>query len=169
LWHWLAETLLLLVFVGSVLNQLPIRRWERLVLRFDPWALLPYWSFFAPNPGHTGTHLIFRDREEAGWSPWTDIAVPGSNGWRWVWNPGRFERKALQDMLAGLARTARALDEPTALQLTACHLALMTWVDTQPDLLGSSTHRQFAVIQTQGHGPNRSTRPVFVSKPYKRD
>jgi hypothetical protein len=140
-----------------------------LVSRLDRFTVLPYWSFFAPNPGYTGTHLIYRDGDESNWTGWMDIPLPESSTWRWLWNPGRFERKAVQDLFGGLARSARDVQEPIALELTSCHLGFLTWVDAQPRLLSQSIFRQFAVVETQGHGRGRSTRPIFVSRAYRLD
>lgn len=154
------------VFAGSVLNQLPFRRWQRFVARFDRWTFLPYWAFFAPDPGFAGTHLVYRDQTDDGWTPWSELRIPGPSRWQWAWNPGRFERKALQDLLNGLVRTAAEVKDPVALELTACHLGLLIWVDAQPRLDARSTHRQFAVLQAVGHGTARSLRPVVVSRAY---
>jgi hypothetical protein len=56
------------VFAASVLNQLPLRWWEILVARYDRWTFLPFWAFFAPNPGYAGTHLVFRDHDALEWT-----------------------------------------------------------------------------------------------------
>lgn len=156
------------MFVASIVNQFPIRRWQRWVSRWDQFTVLPHWTFFAPNPGYTGTHLVYRDRDDHGWSSWTDVPLPGPSGWRGLWNPGRFERKAVQDLFGGLARSVRHIQDPRVLELTTCHLALLTWVDAQPALVASPTARQFAIVETMGHGANRSVRPVFVSRVFGR-
>lgn len=154
------------VFAASVLNQFPIRSWQVLVARFDRWTFLPFWAFFAPNPGYAGTHLVFRDRDSVSWTDWKEMKLPNSNGWRWLWNPGRYELKALQDFLNGLARTAAEVRDPIALELTSCHLGLLTWVMAQPHLSVNSKCRQFVLLQTTGHGPKRLLRPVFVSREF---
>jgi hypothetical protein len=156
------------VFAASVLNQLSIRRWDVLVAQYDKWSFLPFWSFFAPNPGYAGTHLVFRDRHAAGWTSWTELELPDTTGWRWLWNPGRFERKALQDLLNGFARAAEELRDPVALEFTTCHVSLLTWVDAQPPLCDGGSHRQFALLQAVGHGEMRTLEPVVVSREYER-
>lgn len=154
------------IFAASVVNQLAIRRWAIYVARFDRWTFLPFWAFFAPDPAFAGIHFVFRDRVVAEWTGWMEIKLPGSNGWRWLWNPGRHERKALHDMLNGLAYTAAEVKDPSTLALSSCHLGLLAWVMTQPPLDAGSQCRQFALVQSVGHGPTRVLRPVFISKEF---
>jgi hypothetical protein len=94
------------------------------------------------------------------------LRLPDSDGWCWLWNPGRYERKALQDLLNGLARTANEVRDPRALELTSCHLGLLSWVLAQPQLTVGSRRRQFVLLQTIGHGAERSLRPVFMSREF---
>jgi hypothetical protein len=156
------------VFAASVLNQFHSLWWRRIVARYDRFVLLPFWAFFAPNPGFAGVHLVYRDRTPTGLSAWSEILLPSTTRWRWLWNPARFERKALQDYLNGLARNAAQLQQTRALELTDSYLALLAWVEAQPRILGGATHRQFALLQTVGHGTGRLVRPVFLSREHPR-
>lgn len=152
------------VFAGSVLNQFHFPWWERIVTRFDRFVFLPCWAFFAPNPGFAGVHLVYRDRTAAGLSEWSEIPLPSTAPWRWLWNPARYERKALQDYLSGLTRNAAQLRQARTLELTDAYVALLAWVEAQPRALPGTTHRQFAIFQTVGHGPRRELRPTFLSR-----
>jgi hypothetical protein len=154
------------VFAASILNQFHFRWWASRVARWDYLTFLPFWAFFAPNPGYAATHLVFRDRDGDGWTGWTEILIPDTTGWRWFWNPGRFERKAIQDLFNGLVRASKDLNNPAALELTTCYLALLTWVQAQPKLRPGVTHRQFTVLQAIGHGPSRSLQAVVLSREY---
>lgn len=162
----LTACILAVVFVASVLNQLPLQRWSALVGRYDRWTFLPFWAFFAPNPGYAGTHLVFRDRTAAGWTAWAELEVPDAGRYRWLWNPGRFERKALQDLFNGLARSAKEMEHPAALEVTLCYLGLLAWVQAQPKVNSASDTRQFALLQAVGHGQGRSLQAVIVSREY---
>jgi hypothetical protein len=164
--EWLTAVVFGLVFVASVVNQFGIRRWAICVARLDRWTFLPFWAFFAPDPAYAGIHVLFRDRDGAEWTDWAELKLPGSDGWRWFWNPGRHERKALHDLLNGLSYTAVEVKAPAALALSSCHLGILAWVVSQPRLdLGSQT-RQFALVQAVGHGPERELQPVFVSSEF---
>jgi hypothetical protein len=162
----LTELILGTVFVASILNQLQFHWWERVTARLDKMVFLPRWAFFAPNPAYAGVHLVYRDRGVTGLSAWEEILLPSTTGWRWVWNPARYERKALRDLLGGLARSAQVLDarDRMAIEITNPYIILLTWVEAQPKTLPDATHRQFAILQTTGYGAARTVRPVFVSR-----
>jgi hypothetical protein len=165
----LTAAILGVIFAGSILNQFHWPLWTRLVARWDYFTFLPFWAFFAPNPGYAATHLVFRDRDADGWTEWTEIQIPDTTGWRWIWNPGRFERKAIQDLFNGLVRASKEVASPAALELTICYLALLSWVQAQPRLRAGATHRQFTVLQAIGHGPSRSLQAVVLSREYLLD
>jgi len=166
--HVVTALILGAVFGGSVLNQFHLPWWQRIVARFDRIVFLPYWAFFAPNPGFAGVHLVFRDRTPAGLGEWSEIPLPSTTAWRWLWNPGRYERKALQDYLSGLTRYAAQLRQARTLELTDAYVAVLAWVEAQPRTAPDATHRQFAILQTVGHRPSRELRPVFLSREHPR-
>ncbi len=155
-----------LVFVGSVLNQGSFSWWEALVARYDRWTFLPYWAFFAPNPGYAGIHLIYRDRASEGYSAWQELVLPESGRWRWLWHPERFQHKALHDLFNGLHRTLLRFKNPSALELTTSNLALLSWAMAQPALKPQPITRQFSLIETTGFGEARRLRPLFISREY---
>lgn len=163
MWTAVVTTFLGAVFIGSVLNQLGIPRWEQLVARFDPTMVLPYWGFFAPNPGHTGNHLVYRDGEPGSWGPWREVPIPPRPRRQWLWNPARFEQKALLDLMNGFARTQASYRKAGALQLSLAYLALLTWVMSQPRTDSVARARQFAVVTTTGHGAARELQVVLLS------
>jgi hypothetical protein len=162
-------SILAAVFLASVLNQLPIRAWQRLVAQWDPWTFLPFWGFFGPNPAYAGVHFIYRDRHESDWTRWNEIVLPSSTGWRWLWNPTRHERKALHDLLNGLALAVRDLNDPDKVLLSKCHLALLCCVVDQPAIAGSRQTRQFALVETVGHGSARQATAVYISREFSLD
>ncbi len=161
-------TLLILgaVFVASVINQLPIRAWHVLVARFDRSTFLPFWGFFGPKPAYAGIHVVYRDRGASGWSGWTEIDIPPTDGWRWIWNPARHERKALHDLVNGLAFLIAEAQNDTQIVLSNCHLALVSWVVAQPHVAPDAHCRQFALVEATGHGAARQIRPVFTSETF---
>ena len=159
---WLLATILL----ASVLNQLPIRSWQRIVARYDPWTLLPFWGFFGPKPAYAGVHLIFRDRRNSHWTAWQEVAIPASNGWRWLWNPARHERKALFDLVNCLALAAQDIGDPDKVVLTKGHLGLLSCVIAQPRVHDDVSGCQFALVEAVGHAPRRTVRPVYISREF---
>lgn len=162
-------SVLALVFFGSVFNQLPVIAWHTLIARLDPSGFLPYYGFFGPKPAFAGVHIVYRDKDPSCWSCWAEIDVPPTNGWRWIWNPARHERKALHDLVNGLAFLIAESRGQTPIVLSNCHLALVAWVLAQPRILAASQFRQFALVEATGHGAQRKVQPVFTSEIFSID
>jgi hypothetical protein len=168
MWAAVATAVLGLVFIGSIVNQLQLPRWERLVARFDVGGLLPYWGFFAPDPGHAGNHLVYRDRTAGSWGPWRELSIPDPRPrTQWLWNPARFERKALLDLLNGFAKAQQTLREAGAMQLSVSYLGMLSWVMAQPRPDARAQTRQFAVIATTGHQAARAISVVIASNEHR--
>lgn len=83
-----------------------------------------------------------------------------------MWHPSRFERKALQDLLNGLARISASVSESAAVELTSPHLALAAWVMAQPSTIAGADRRQFSILQSFGHSAGRQLKVVFVSRAF---
>jgi hypothetical protein len=159
-------TILATVFLASALNQLPLPWWQRLVARWDTWTLLPFWGFFGPKPAYAGVHVIFRDRCGSDWTDWREIALPAPNGWRWIWNPTRHERKALFDLVNSLALAAQDFGAPEKVLLSKGHLGLLACVVAQPPIAAPPSTRQFALVEAIGHAPRRAVKPVYISREF---
>src|SRR5581483_6746809 len=61
----------------SILSHLPLP-WGRSLNARDRLAIIPHWTFFAPNPGTSDFHLLARDRlAGGGFSAWKEVAPGG--------------------------------------------------------------------------------------------
>lgn len=83
------------------------------VRRLDRFALLPAWSFFAPNPGISDSVLLVRDRlDDERWTPWRVAWRERPNRFWWAWRPGKRVAKLVSDAASGyrsdLTRDAQA-------------------------------------------------------------
>jgi hypothetical protein len=157
----------LLWWIASVIHQCSPRWWHALS-RYDWLCLVPSWTFFAPRPGRRDDHLVYRDVERGQAGAWTEVDVGDARPrLRWIWNPCRFRQKALMDLVNGLHKTRRGYREHQIDdgidQFSLPYLGLLAWVSTQPAASWSRL-RQFAVVATMGHGPERRVKVVFVSK-----
>src|SRR3954470_12564692 len=87
-------------FVVAVLNQFRFRWFDR-VRRRDRLYLLPAWTFFAPNPGRSDYHLVYRDRRRDGsLTDWREVPLGAPRRpYSCVWNPRKRARKALSDIV----------------------------------------------------------------------
>jgi hypothetical protein len=164
-------------FVLSAAGQFSYRRIE-LLRRWDCFSLIPIWTFFAPNPGHTDYHLIYRDRSADGkLGVWTEIPLIARRRWfTALWNPQKRGKKIVSDVLNSFGvffehhENAR-LPRDEALQLvmlTTPYLIVLNLVSAVPRTLGVQA-RQFAVVERFGFVSNQPPEPVFVSPFHRLD
>ena len=139
-------TLIFLVWaVLSILNQFSsgiksarFSIFSRIKLR-DHFALIPLWTFFAPNPGTRDHDVLFRDQlvdgEHTAWRQLSDPSVQWSCAF---WNPKKRIKKARLDLTVFLAqhliRAVESGKEDTAQSvfLSLPYIGLATQVTTAP-------------------------------------
>ncbi|WP_120337404.1 hypothetical protein [Cryobacterium soli] len=81
MWESIVAAVFVAILTGSALNQLDWPRWEKTVAKYDPLMFLPYWGFFAPDPGFAGNHVVYRDRVADDWGAWVEVPIPRGHGW----------------------------------------------------------------------------------------
>jgi len=145
---------------------------------FDRFALLPRWTFFAPNPGMQDHHLVYREclsgdidlstlqAQEAAsanlssWREVTDLcpgfAIP------LLWNPQRRVTKTITDVSNSLLTMRRRSPEGAKYAHFTVEYFLLLHL-TMRDARAPA-RRQFAVLRTHGFGAERSARAIFLSK-----
>jgi hypothetical protein len=151
----------------SILNQ--HKRLRRLVSRIvdrDICSLIPIWTFFAPNPGCTDVHILYRDRDsEGGIGAWREVEFGGRNAWHELWSPKRRISKGIIDIVPDLTRdTDYTPKAPVSKQkvLGFPYLLLLNYVCAQP-VDFQARMRQFAVARTSGFGTESEPEVVFLS------
>lgn len=154
-------------FAASVLNQFSLNWWKR-VMRYDRLGLVPRWTFFAPNPAREDIHVVYRDRSKSTQGPWRSLTTAPPNPWvRWIWNPGRFERKAVIDLVNGLRNSRRQFKEHAqSVLLSTSYVGLAGWVMRQ-DRDSSTDYREFAVLTSTGFPPIQSLSVEFTSRVHR--
>lgn len=139
-----------------MVSQLPDRGVGRVgtwLKEHDACAVVPLWTFFAPNPRTTDQHLLYRDRlPTKGVGPWRELKLREPRRVSHaVWNPQKREEKALADIISALVRTPQWAKEPRVLMLGDPYLALLVHVASRPT--GTfATSRQFVVVAMAGSG-----------------
>jgi hypothetical protein len=142
------------------------RRWIWPLVTYDICAAIPVWTFFAPSPGRTDVHLLYRDRDRDGQiSPWREVALERRSTWWSFWNVRRRIGKGVVDVAPDL--TANTSDEARApvskkKVLDFSYLLLLNYVCHQPADFRAET-RQFAVARTRGYGTQSEPDVIFVS------
>ncbi|AVH55862.1 MULTISPECIES: hypothetical protein [Streptomyces] len=142
----------------TVLNQADrTRRPIRSIVGYDILGLVPIWTFFAPNPGDTDLHLLYRDLDRHGnVGPWHEVVIERRRHVLHLWLPHRRVSKALSDVAHDLTRfdwDSRATEHGHTVHpsrvLSFPYLYALNLVTSEP-ALPETTHRQFAVARTRG-------------------
>jgi hypothetical protein len=151
-------------FLLSLVNQMGKKR-LRFLQRGDPFQLLPFWNFFAPNPGVHDYYLLYRDKNEAGEvGGWQLLHPTESRAWcSFVWNPDKLTNKVLSDlvqMFVGIEDAA--LHQGPAVMFTLPYLICLKMViEVPPDDTG--TLRQFVLARKKGLLISDELSPILVS------
>lgn len=145
--------------------------------RFDPFGLLPKWTFFAPNPGVFDYHVAYRfskkpypdgesdmvshDDEDYGqWQQLTELVreqhVP------LFWNPARRVSKTLSDIVNGITRHRNAdpkFEEHMMYSIEYVWLTYMVSKQIEPNYI-----YQWAIVRTHGFVDQRKISIINFSK-----
>jgi hypothetical protein len=125
--------------------------------------MIPAWSFFAPNPGTTDLHLLYRDRlVDDSVTCWKEV-VPRSTWLRFCWNPTKRLQKGISDMADVLQRFALShRDHGELILIHPTFLALLHFVSRQPHSpIAMST--QFILARSQGVDTPEEAEIMFLS------
>jgi hypothetical protein len=135
----------------SVLNQFSFSFFET-VAQHDKWALLPRWTFFAPNPGCTDFRVVYRTFDELDQpSAWREVPMVRKRVWSdAIWCPDKRAAKALIDLTMAFRFVRRKFDDPTMLITTIPYIALVHYLDRLLHFDQSAKSWQFMIIQTHG-------------------
>lgn len=160
-----AWTVCVTMLVLTVLCQRPRWSWLRALKYRDVAALLPAWTFFAPNPGTTDTRLLWREtRIDGTVSVWHEILPPRGGLLRAVWNPHKRESKIITDAGPMVLRMLAANPQNRMTVISLPYLLLLQRVSVE-SVTSMSVARQFIVVQTKGtDADDESFRPLVLSR-----
>src|ERR1044072_6803482 len=151
-------------FLLSILNQFGFS-WLDKIRGHDHFSLLPLWTFFAPNPGQSDYHLVYRDKKADGsLTDWREIEITEqSKPFCFIWNPEKRSKKVLSDVVSSIVSSIpSAKDSPDAIMLSIPYLILLNVV-SHVDREDQTTHRQFVLVETFGFNPTSDPRVVLRS------
>lgn len=142
--------------------------------RFDVLNLLPTWTFFAPNPGSTDYHIIFRNRFESGEvTAWRDaLPIPKQNAICAVWNPQKRHVKVVGDAVSSILEayaTARSKGQSkesieSALIFFGPYLVILNLVLQSAGHPPKTVSLQFAIVERTSFGREAPPRPILLSQ-----
>lgn len=165
LYVWMACGFFLVWFILSILFQLD-QPWFHRISQRDRFGLLPRWTFFAPNPGTSDYHLLYRDRlPDGGFTDWVEIPMIAERQLAsCLWNPDKRAKKVLADVAMMLIESSRVLPpkDHSVLLVTLPYLILLNIVvNHQPALAGAK--RQFVIAETLGFSFQEGPRLLMKS------
>lgn len=150
--------------VATLLKQLDFP-WARKVVAFDVFHILPRWTFFAPNPGTSDYHLVYRKMDaQNNVSEFLEFPFHERNRLCFLWNPDKRVKKALMD-LAIMMNQLCASDEynENNIGLSFSYVAILNFLSSVP--LGSNTRSlQFALLVSDGFIDLKEPRLVICSE-----
>jgi hypothetical protein len=149
--HSLVATIFVAWFVLSVINQFRFRWFDR-VLALDYFSLIPYWTFFAPNPGRSDYHLVYRDQlSDGSTTSWCEADLSMPRGvLAFLWNPEKRSKKVLSDVAMSIARVVYT--DPRAegtIMISFQYLLILNYL-TKCYRMSKGVARQFAIVETAG-------------------
>ena len=135
--------------------------------------ILPIWTFFAPRPGMSDTHVLFRDKlPEGTFTHWEEIdLIQARKPFHMFWNPMKRLDKVAVDAISDIKtiknRGEKGEVEPDILQhqikLSKGYLLLMNIAFSHPRIDEKSRWRQFVIVEGSHISGMRSITPIFFS------
>lgn len=169
---WMTAAVFSLWFGASVVNQFSTDRLSAFK-RLDALNVLPVWTFFAPNPGHSDYHAINRDRlKDGSITAWRDaLPIPRQGIVSAFWHPRKRRTKVVGDavgLVVEIVAQAQKQQRPPvsierALLITEPYLVLVNVVAYGAKHNPSAASFQFAIIERVGFGRDTNPVPVIMS------
>lgn len=152
---------LLLWLVCSVILQFG-PGWFSFIERYDLFMLLPRWTFFAPRPGMSDYHLLYRDQlPDGSLSDWVEIPITEERKpFSFLWNPEKKSKKILSDVVVSLLQSGTR--ESAALMLSLPYLILLNVV-VHHDQKRVGIKRRFVLVEKSRHNGNSTVHVVLIS------
>ncbi|MEP0262705.1 hypothetical protein [Dokdonia sp.] len=153
--------------LASAICQFNILRLETFFRRMDYFSLLPRWSFFAPNPGVTDYHLLYRDKDkENECGRWKELPIASKRTLLGaIWNPKKRSKKALSDAVQTIVRSSDKL-KASEFKTSICYIALVNFISSFPRKEDGNT-TQFMIMESYGHFPDKGPKMLFRSEFHK--
>ena len=141
-----------------------IPRWRDALSPWDYFSLLPGWTFFAPVPGTSDYHWLFRDRLRDGTlTPWTELSrVRERSVVTAVLNPDKRKLKTMLDIIGELSSPTLNESGHSAVAVSLSYLLLLHSVCSMRHPV-ESTQTQFLVMSASGVTPGEEPKALFLS------
>jgi signal transduction histidine kinase len=151
----------------SILAQFDAFHWVRWFQERDYFALIPDWSFFAPDPMAGDFQLLYRDKLFDGqFTPWKEVKFRNAPLLRAIWNPEKRRRKAMINAETALLQMVARNPKSKMLFVSLPYLITLISVTTLPRSTVSD-YRQFLIAHTFGYHTSKEAEILFLSPAHK--
>jgi hypothetical protein len=158
--EWAALGLLGTVLVLSALCQFrsPI---ENYIRSWDLFCWLPFWNFFAPQPGVLDLYLLFRDElTDGSLTGWRELSLIRERSWyNFLWNRDRRIKKALFDSAVGMMKGAQQGGD---IRISVPYILLLTYISGRPRLY-HAVKTQFLLMASSPAAPDEEPEALAIS------
>ena len=139
-------------FLATIVNQFSCS-WARRLTSWDYLRILPRWTFFAPNPGTSDYHLVYRQIHDDGQvTSFIEFPLRPRRWGSWFFNPEKRVTKALLDLSHMLERIVRSGNwDETNIPTSFPYICLLNFLSQCP-IDAETTSIQFCLLVTRGYG-----------------
>lgn len=125
---------------------------DNFIQKYDYFSLVPLWTFFAPNPGVTDYHLMYREvLNDESIRDWEEIALSDERTiLAAFWNPQKRVKKTMSDSVQTIVELSEKLrEDQTAIKLSIPYLCILNYLTFLPKN-GEVARRQFLIFESFG-------------------
>jgi hypothetical protein len=151
----------------SALSQLKVRGTSTL-RNYDFFSLIPNWSFFAPRPGTSDYHLLFRDCDADGkFGKWQELPLADERTILGaIWNPQKRNKKALSDTVRSIAQISQDKALRAGIAFTIPYLVTLNYISSM-SRADSTIQTQFMILKSDGFFSEHDPELVFLSNVHR--
>lgn len=158
------SAVLLAWFALSVVNQFNKALLENFGIK-DPFALIPNWTFFAPEPGVTDFRLLVQFKKEDHLLGAQEIEIYRSSFLRPLFNPHKLIQKATFDVSqAQLVAISKFGIENPGLMLLPSYISLLEQSLSAPCRNFEPSHLRFIIAESSSSKTKRKNSALFISR-----
>ena len=137
--------------------------------KYDYVALIPVWTFFAPNPGTRDYNVLYRHKLETdSYTHWRQLVENDPPITRAIWNPDKRTKKAISDFCVFFRQSLssslkKQQKDVKRLLVSVPYLGLASAVSSLT-AAPMSEGVQFMIVWSYGYYPERAPDILFVSQ-----
>jgi len=156
-------------FICTIICQFRGKAAEFIHKHIDVLKLIPSWTFFAPRPGKSDYHILYRDkRSDDAISEWTEVELSeGRNLLDFIWNPRKRNKKVLSDIIQTLIITINRFpkdQDRSFLMYTFPYIMVLRLVSQQNGKIADPALRQFVLAESPGYLEESDPKFILISK-----